>query len=112
MDEFPDEVAPEYFLDEGGLLIEVGEAFIIDVLPAFKFEAFAGVVGAEVGLDGDSGCLFAEEFLAFDVHFELGLDLEGGSVVPGPVLLALVGPQVVDLPHPRQQRLLLSRQFH
>ena len=49
--------ASEYFLDEGGLLVVEGETFAVEVFSAFGFVLFAGVVGAEVCLDGD-GCCF------------------------------------------------------
>ena len=112
VDEPPDAVSPEDLLDDGGLVIKVRQAFAVNVLALHLAVAFAGVEGPEVGLDGDGSGLHAEKLLAFDVHLEHGLNLEGSGVVPFAVLLALVGPDVVDLLDRPQQHAFLRRQFH
>lgn len=50
-----------------------------------------------MGLDLDGSGLLSQELLSPDVHAELGLDLQGCCVVPRPLLLDLVGPEVVEL---------------
>jgi hypothetical protein len=92
----PDIESSEYFLDEGGLLIVKSEAFSIKVFSSLRLELLPGVVGPEVCLDGDGRSLFPQKFLAFDVHFELRLDLQGSCVISFPVFLAFVGPEVVN----------------
>jgi len=50
-----------------------------------------------MGLDRDCSSFHAKELLPFDVHLEHRLNFERSSIVPFPVLLALVGSDVVDL---------------
>ena len=59
MNKLSDEVSSENFLNESGLLIEVGETFSIDILLSFEFVAFSGVEGPEVSLYCYGGCFFS-----------------------------------------------------
>jgi len=110
--DFADVVPSEYFLDEDCLLGEVGQMLLVTVRLAPLFEQLSGVVRSEMGLYFDGGCPFAQILLAFDVHFEFGLYFEGGGVVPGPLLLALVGTQVVHFLQAGQQTSVFGNQFH
>jgi hypothetical protein len=65
-----------------------------------------------VGLDGDSCLLLAQELLAPHVHLELGLDLECCRVVTPPLLLRLIGAQVVQLFYCSQRLLPVPYQLH
>lgn len=97
MHDFANVVASEDLLNEDGLLGEVAQMLSVGMRLSSFLENLASVIGAEVSLYFDGSCLFAQELLAFDVHFEFRLDFEGSSIVPGPLLLALICTQVIDL---------------
>lgn len=97
VDVLADEETSEYFLDDDGLLGEVGEVLLVVVLHLLGLEHLAGVEDSEDSLYFDGCSFLLEELLALGVHAELGLDLQAGLVIAIPVLLGFVGGVVVQL---------------
>lgn len=97
VDVLADEETSEYFLDDDGLLGEVGEVLLVVVLHLLGLEHLAGVEDSEDSLYFDGCGFLLEELLALGVHAELGLDLQAGLVIAIPVLLGFVGGVVVQL---------------
>lgn len=112
MDVLPDEVAPEDLLDHNGLLCEILQIPNVAILSQSQLELLACVVGPEVRFYLDCRCLLPEELLPAHVHAELGLYLEGGCVVTAPLLLDLVGLEIVEFLGQRLEVTAGGYQFH
>jgi hypothetical protein len=60
-----------------------------------------------------NGCsLFPQEFFPLDIHAKFRLNLECSGVIPSPLLLNLIGAEVIELLGERLQMFPGCQQFH